>query len=38
MKSYEGRRMLLRPSNLEDVFLEVVGEEGFEEELRREDI
>jgi lipooligosaccharide transport system ATP-binding protein len=38
MKFYEGRRVLLRPSNLEDVFLEVVGEEGFEEELRREDI
>jgi lipooligosaccharide transport system ATP-binding protein len=38
MKFYEGRRMLLRPSNLEDVFLEVIGEEGFEEELRREDI
>ncbi|HEU4597373.1 MAG TPA: ABC transporter ATP-binding protein [Pyrinomonadaceae bacterium] len=38
MKFYEGRRMLLRPSNLEDVFLEVIGEEGLEEELRREDI
>jgi lipooligosaccharide transport system ATP-binding protein len=38
MKLYEGRRMLLRPSNLEDVFLEVIGVEGFEEELRREDI
>jgi lipooligosaccharide transport system ATP-binding protein len=38
LKFYEGRRVLLRPSNLEDVFLEVVGEEGFEEELRREDI
>ena len=25
MKLYEGRRMLLRPSNLEDVFLEIAG-------------
>ncbi len=38
LKLYEGRRVLLRPSNLEDVFLEVIGEEGFEEELRRADI
>lgn len=30
MKAYEGRRMLLRPSNLEDVFLEIVGETSFE--------
>ncbi len=30
MKLYEGRRMLLRPSNLEDVFLEIVGETGEE--------
>ena len=26
MRFYEGRRTLLRPSNLEDVFLEIVGE------------
>lgn len=38
MKFYEGRRMLLRPSNLEDVFLEIVGAEDFEEELHRQDI
>jgi lipooligosaccharide transport system ATP-binding protein len=37
MKLYEGRRMLLRPSNLEDVFLEIVDAEGAAEELRRED-
>ncbi len=30
MKAYEGRRMMIRPSNLEDVFLQLV--EGFEEE------
>jgi lipooligosaccharide transport system ATP-binding protein len=33
MKHYEGRRMLIRPSNLEDVFLDLVGNE---ESLRRE--
>ncbi|HEX8473684.1 MAG TPA: ABC transporter ATP-binding protein [Pyrinomonadaceae bacterium] len=38
MRFYEGRRMLLRPSNLEDVFLEIVGEEIVEEELRPADI
>lgn len=38
MKFYEGRRMLLRPSNLEDVFLEIVGEDVVEEELRPADI
>jgi hypothetical protein len=26
MKRYEGRRVLLRPSNLEDVFLQLVGD------------
>ncbi|MDQ3649541.1 MAG: ABC transporter ATP-binding protein [Acidobacteriota bacterium] len=30
MKFYEGRRVLLRPSNLEDVFLDTVGGEGLE--------
>ena len=30
MRFYEGRRMLLRPSNLEDVFLEIVGETAEE--------
>ena len=32
MKLYEGRRTLLRPSNLEDVFLDVIREEDLEEE------
>ncbi|HEY6190131.1 MAG TPA: ABC transporter ATP-binding protein [Pyrinomonadaceae bacterium] len=31
MKRYEGRRVLLRPSNLEDVFLQLVGAGGGEE-------
>ena len=31
MKLYEGRRMLLRPSNLEDVFLDMVGDYALEE-------
>jgi lipooligosaccharide transport system ATP-binding protein len=26
MKRYEGRRMLIRPSNLEDVFLQIIGD------------
>jgi lipooligosaccharide transport system ATP-binding protein len=30
MKRYEGRRVLLRPSNLEDVFLQLVGTGGEE--------
>ena len=38
MKLYEGRRVLLRPSNLEDVFLDVLGGEALVEELRPEDI
>ena len=29
MKFYGNRRMLLRPSNLEDVFLEIVGAEAL---------
>lgn len=33
MKHYEGRRMLIRPSNLEDVFLQIIGDgAGFEQE------
>ncbi|MCA1643515.1 MAG: ABC transporter ATP-binding protein [Acidobacteria bacterium] len=28
MKNYEGRRMLIRPANLEDVFLEIAGDAG----------
>jgi lipooligosaccharide transport system ATP-binding protein len=32
MKRYEGRRVLLRPSNLEDVFLQLVGDGGGGEE------
>lgn len=32
LKRYEGRRMLLRPSNLEDVFLEIIGDMAEEEE------
>jgi lipooligosaccharide transport system ATP-binding protein len=31
MKFYEGRRTLLRPSNLEDVFLDIVGEDSAED-------
>jgi lipooligosaccharide transport system ATP-binding protein len=38
MKLYEGRRVLLRPSNLEDVFLDLLGGEDLEEELRAADI
>ena len=38
MKLYEGRRVLLRPSNLEDVFLDVLGGEDLAEELRPTDI
>lgn len=30
MKLYEGRRVLLRPSNLEDVFLQLIGDGGEE--------
>lgn len=32
MKHYEGRRMLIRPSNLEDVFLQLVGDEHLQTE------
>jgi lipooligosaccharide transport system ATP-binding protein len=32
MKRYEGRRTLIRPSNLEDVFLQLVGPGGPEQE------
>ena len=32
LKFYEGRRVLLRPSNLEDFFLDIVGEVGEGEE------
>jgi lipooligosaccharide transport system ATP-binding protein len=38
LKLYEGGRVLLRPSNLEDVFLDVLSEEDLEEELRASDI
>jgi lipooligosaccharide transport system ATP-binding protein len=38
MKLYEGQRMLLRPSNLEDVFLDALGVKNLEEELRAADI
>jgi len=38
LKLYEGSRVLLRPSNLEDVFLDVLKEEDLEEELRAADI
>jgi lipooligosaccharide transport system ATP-binding protein len=38
LKFYEGGRVLLRPSNLEDVFLDVLKEEDLEEELRASDI
>jgi lipooligosaccharide transport system ATP-binding protein len=38
LKLYEGGRVILRPSNLEDVFLDVLKEEDFEEELRAADI
>jgi lipooligosaccharide transport system ATP-binding protein len=38
LKLYEGGRVLLRPSNLEDVFLDVLTEEDLEEELRASDI
>ena len=38
MKLFDGRRTLLRRSNLEDVFLDVVGDEDLEEELRPSDI
>ncbi|MDT7540311.1 MAG: lipooligosaccharide transport system ATP-binding protein [Acidobacteriota bacterium] len=31
MKRYEGRRTILRPSNLEDVFLEIVGDAPVED-------
>ncbi len=30
MKAYEGRRLLIRPSNLEDVFLQLVDDEESE--------
>lgn len=33
MRRYEGRRTLLRPSNLEDVFLEIVGDAPVEDEV-----
>ncbi|HVG32149.1 MAG TPA: ABC transporter ATP-binding protein [Pyrinomonadaceae bacterium] len=32
MKHYEGRRMLIRPSNLEDVFLQLVGDGDLQTE------
>jgi lipooligosaccharide transport system ATP-binding protein len=32
MRRYEGRRTILRPSNLEDVFLEIVGDAPAEDE------
>lgn len=38
LKLYEGSRVILRPSNLEDVFLDVLKEENLEEELRAADI
>ena len=38
MKLYEGRRTLLRRSNLEDVFLDVIHEEDLEEEPRPADV
>ena len=38
MRLYEGRRALLRRSNLEDVFLDVIGHEDLEEELRAADV
>jgi lipooligosaccharide transport system ATP-binding protein len=38
LKLYEGGRVILRPSNLEDVFLDVLKEEDLEEELRAADI
>jgi lipooligosaccharide transport system ATP-binding protein len=38
LKLYEGGRVLLRPSNLEDVFLDVLRGEDLEEELRAADI
>jgi lipooligosaccharide transport system ATP-binding protein len=37
LKLYEGSRVMLRPSNLEDVFLDVLSEEDLEEELRASD-
>ena len=37
LKLYEGGRVILRPSNLEDVFLDVLKEEDLEEELRASD-
>ncbi len=33
MKFYEGRRMLLRPSTLEDAFLDLVGEDDWKGEM-----
>jgi lipooligosaccharide transport system ATP-binding protein len=38
MKIYGGRRTILRPSNLEDVFLDVISGEDVEEELRPSDV
>jgi lipooligosaccharide transport system ATP-binding protein len=38
LKLYEGSRVILRPSNLEDVFLDLLKEEDLEEELRAADI
>jgi lipooligosaccharide transport system ATP-binding protein len=32
MRNYEGRRMFIRPANLEDVFLEIVGEAREDDE------
>ena len=37
LKLYEGGRVFLRPSNLEDVFLDVLKGEDLEEELRASD-
>jgi lipooligosaccharide transport system ATP-binding protein len=38
MRRYDGRRTLLRRSNLEDVFLDVIRDEDLEEELRPSDV
>jgi lipooligosaccharide transport system ATP-binding protein len=38
MRLYDGRRTLLRRSNLEDVFLDLIRDEDIEEELRPADV
>jgi lipooligosaccharide transport system ATP-binding protein len=38
LKLYDGRRTLLRRSNLEDVFLDLIRDEDIEEELRPSDV